>query len=44
MKLKTIKGKHYLFWKNEVFVFRNLRTAWKFAFIAAGKCVGQNYD
>jgi hypothetical protein len=37
MTLKTINGKHYVEWKGINVEFRNLRTAWKFAFIAIGK-------
>ena len=36
MRLKTIRGKHYVTYKGNVLEFRNLRTAWKFIFIARG--------
>lgn len=36
MRLKTIRGKHYVYYGDEVLEFRRLETAWKFIFIAWG--------
>lgn len=36
IKLKTIKGKHYVTYNGEVLEFRELRSALKFIFLANG--------